>query len=142
MKKGIVSQVFIYIFVIIVIAIVLLFGFKQVVNLKNLTEKSVYVAFKNDFSKAVDSVYYLNKGSTLVFSESSRNKGLGLPNKIKKICFQNNKVKFDSELYKDFIVDNLEGELCIDVAKGKLNFKLENNVENEEVKVKISGVGT
>lgn len=142
MKKGIASQVFIYIFVMIVIALILLFGFKQVSNLKNLGEKSIYISFKSDFTKAVDNVYYLNKGSVVVFSESSRNKPLGIPNNINKICFENSKVVLNTEEYDNFIVENLYGSECINTANGKLSFRLENAVEDGEVIVKISNAGT
>jgi len=142
MKKGIVSQVFIYIFAVIVIALIMFFGFKQIVNLKDLTEKSVYISFKSDFSKAVDSVYYLNKGSVLSFEKNSRNKPLDVPKEINKICFEQNKVLLNSEKYQNFAVNNLYGAECISTDNGKLNFRLENVVENGEVIVKISHVGT
>ena len=142
MRKGIASQVFIYIFAVIVIALIMFFGFKQVVNLKDLTEKSIYISFKSDFSKAVDGVYYLNKGSVLTFEKNSRNKPLDAPKEIDKICFQNDKVILSSEKYQDFTVDNLYGNECISTDNGKLSFRLENAVENGEVTVKISDVGT
>ena len=142
MKKGVISQVFIYIFVVIVMALIMFFGFKQVVNLKNLGDKSVYITFKSDFTNAVNDVYYMNKDSTLVFSKDSRNKALILPKDIKKVCFENNKVILNSDNYDDFIVNNLIGSDCINTINGGLSFKLENTVENQEVKVKVSGVGT
>ncbi len=142
MKKGIASQVFIYIFVMIVIAMILLFGFRQISNLNNLSEKSTYISFKSDFMKAVDDVYYLNKGSVLLFSEDSRNKPLYVPKDIKKICFEGNIVKFDSQKYNNFAVDNLQGSECINIIDGKLRFRLENTIEDGNVIVKISGVGT
>lgn len=142
MRKGIVSQVFIYIFVVIVMALILFFGFKQVVNIKNLTDKSTYIAFKSDFSKDVNDAYYLNKGSILVFSEDSVNKELTLPKGIKRICFRDNKVILNSQEFDDFTVDYLTGDECINAVNGRLGFKLENIVENQEVKVRISNVGT
>lgn len=142
MRKGIASQVFIYIFAAIVIAMILFFGFKQAVNLKNLAEKSSYVAFKSDFTKAVDSAYYLNKGSVISFEKSSRNKPLDIPKEIKKICFENSRVMLNSEKYQDFTVNNLYGNECINADNGKLSFRLENAVEDGESIVKISSVGT
>ena len=71
-----VSQVFIYIFVVIVMALIIFFGFKQVVNLQDLSQKSYYISFKEDITSSVNDVYYMNKGSTLVFSKFSRNKEL------------------------------------------------------------------
>ena len=142
MRKGVTSQVFIYIFVVIVMALIMFFGFKQVVNLKNLGDKSVYITFKNDFSNSVNDVYYMNEGSTLVFSKDSRNKDLILPKYIKKVCFENNKVILDSDNYDDFIVNNLIRSECINVVNGGLSFKLENIVENQEVFVKVNRVGT
>ena len=64
-----VSQVFIYIFVVIVMALIIFFGFKQVVNLQDLSQKSYYISFKEDITSSVNDVYYMNKGSTLVFSK-------------------------------------------------------------------------
>jgi len=141
MKKGIASQVFIYIFVMIVIAMILLFGFRQVANLRNLSEKSVYVSFKTDFSKAVSDAYYLNKGSVLVFDKSSRNKPLNVPKEARRVCFDGGVVNFNSEIYEEFIVDHLQGNGCINILNGKLSFRLE-NIYDGEVKVKISSVGT
>ena len=142
MRKGIANQVFIYIFVVILMALIILFGFKQVVNLKNLGDKSVYVTFKSDFTNAVNDVYYMNKDSTLVFSKDSRNKALVLPKDIKKICFENNKVVLNSDNYKDFTVDNMVGSDCINAVNGGLSFRLENVVENQKVFVKVNRVGT
>ena len=142
MKKGVIDQVFIYIFVIIVIALVLLFGFKQVTNLKNLSEKTTYTVFREDFKKAVNDIYYKNEGSAVVFSKISKNKPLSLPSEIKKVCFENEKVVINSEKYYNFTVDNLITSVdCINV-NNELSFKLENVVENREVKIRISDVGT
>ena len=142
MKKGAIDQVFIYIFVMIVIAFIIFFGFKQITNLNKLSEKSNYAVFKSDFSKAIDNVYYMNKGSTLVFSRDSRNKPLALPKDIKKVCFEDNKVSLNSIQYANFTVEHLNGDLCMDVVNGALSFRLENSVESQEVKVKVSDVGT
>src|SRR3989344_5344731 len=135
MRKGVIDQVFIYIFVMIVIAFIIFFGFKQITNLNKLSEKSNYAVFKSDFSKAIDNVYYMNKGSTLVFSRDSRNKPLALPKDIKKVCL-------NSIQYANFTVEHLNGDLCMDVVNGALSFRLENSVESQEVKVKVSDVGT
>jgi len=137
-----VSQVFIYIFVAIVMALVIFFGFKQVVNLQDLSQKSYYISFKEDMTSSVNDVYYMNKGSTLVFSKFSRNKELILPSEIKEVCFRDNIVSFDIDKYKKFEVENLKGDICIRIADNRLGFKLENVVIGDEVFVEISDVGT
>lgn len=137
-----VSQVFIYIFVAIVMALVIFFGFKQVVNLQDLSQKSYYISFKEDITSSVNDVYYMNKGSTLVFSKFSRNKELILPSEIKEVCFRDNIVSFDIDKYKKFEVENLKGDICIRIADNRLGFKLENVVIGDEVFVEISDVGT
>ena len=142
MKKGIASQVFIYIFMAIVIALILFFGFKQIVGLQDLTQKTYYVAFKEDLNSAVSDIYYKNAGSVLVFSTSSRNKPLILPKDIKEVCFGGNEIIFDNLKYDKFEIENLKGDICIRTVQSSLSFKLENVVVGEDVKVKISGVGT
>jgi len=137
-----VSQVFIYIFVVIVMALIIFFGFKQVVNLQDLSQKSYYISFKEDITSSVNDVYYMNKGSTLVFSKFSRNKELILPSEIKEVCFRDNIVSFDIDKYKKFEVENLKGDICIRIADNRLGFKLENVVIGDEVFVEISDVGT
>jgi len=139
MKKGVSSQIFIYIFIVIVMAMVLLFGFKQIVNIQNLNEKAVYVEFKSDFKDAVNDVYYKNKGSVIVFSEDSRNKPLRLPNDVEQVCFTNNNVEILP--YDDFNVDFLMtvGNFCIQDNNG-LSFKLENVVVNQETFVEITEI--
>jgi hypothetical protein len=137
MKKGMTSQVFIYIFIVIVMAMVLLFGFKQIVNIQNLNQKSVYLEFKSDFKDAVSNVYYKNKGSVLAFSKDSRNKPLILPNDVEQVCFDNSNVNILP--YDSFVVDFLTGNLCIGNKNG-LSFRLENVVINSETFVTISEI--
>ena len=126
MKKGTSSQVFIYIFLVIVMALILFFGFKQIAGLSKLSDESNYVVFKNDFSDAVNNLYYKNKGSTNVFSSTSRNKPLGLPKGINEVCFNEGEVSLVPENYGKFEVENLDGNLCIKSLRDALNFKLEN----------------
>lgn len=142
MKKGIASQVFIYIFAVIVMAMILYFGFTQIANLKNLGDKSVYITFKSELAGAVNDIYYKNKGSISVFSEDSRNKPLELPKGINKVCFEGSKVILNSEDYDDFIVENLKGDICMDALNGRLRFRLENVFIDQETYVVISTVGT
>ena len=126
MRKGIASQVFIYIFAVIVMAMILYFGFTQIVNIKGLTDKSVYITFREDFKDAVNDVYYKNKGSVMVFSQESRNKPLELPNGINQVCFQGSKVMLNSIDYDDFNAEFLNGSGCINAIGGRLSLKLEN----------------
>ena len=133
MKKGISSQVFIYIFAVIVMALILFFGFKQIVGLKDLSDKSTYINFREDFREAVNGVFYKNKGSVIVFSLDSRNKPLVLPDNINDVCFEGNKVILVPEKYSGFEVDYLDGNECIKVVKDGLSFKLENMGELVEV---------
>jgi hypothetical protein len=140
MKKGIASQVFIYIFAVIVMAMILYFGFTQIVNLKGLTDKSVYITFREDFRDAVNEVYYKNKGSILVFSDESRNKPLELPKGLNSVCFEESKVILNPPDYDSFIVEFLKGDGCINVIKGRLSFKLENVVIEQDIYVMVSAV--
>jgi hypothetical protein len=145
MRKGVIDQVFIYIFAVIVIAFILYFGFTQIVNLKNLSEKSVYITFKNDFESAVNDVYYKNPNSVLEFSINSRNKPLELPKDVEKVCFNDEEVSFRPLLlYDEFIVEHLKGSEneCINVVRGRLRFKLTNDADGENTFVKVSDVGT
>lgn len=140
MKKGVASQVFIYIFIVIVIALVLFFGFKQIVGLKKLEDKSTYIIFKTDFSEAVNEMSYKNADSVMIFSPTSRNKPLVLPAGIKQVCFENNKVSLVPEKYSEFEVENLKENNCIQVKQGILSFKLENVVDDQEMKVEVSAI--
>ena len=146
MRKGIVSQVFIYIFVVIVMAMIIFFGFKQIVNLDNLQEKSNYVTFKTDFENAVDDIYYKNPGSKMVFSMSSRNKPLDLPKNVEQVCFNGEEVSFKPDkIYSNFNVEHLSslgGNSCFDVIDGRLSFELVNRAEGEVTYVDVSSVGT
>ena len=137
MKRGMVSQVFIYIFIVIVMALILVFGFKQISNIQNLNQRSVYIEFQNDLHDAVNDVYYKNKGSAIVFSQGSRNGPLRLPNDVEKVCFTNNLVNVIP--YGSFNVDFLTGNLCIPNSKG-LSFRLENKIIDQETFVEVRGI--
>ena len=142
MRKGIASQVFIYIFAVIVMVMILYFGFTQIVNIKGLTDKSVYITFREDFKDAVNDVYYKNKGSVMVFSQESRNKPLELPNGINQVCFEDSEVTFNPPDYDSFTVEFMKGNGCFDAVNGMLSFKLENVVEDQDNYVRVSDVGT
>lgn len=126
MKKGISSQIFVYIFAAIVMALILYFGFTQIAGLKDLSDKSTYIVFKNDFTEAVNDIYYKNKGSVMVFSLTSRNKPLILPNGIDNVCFEGDKVQLTSADYNNFRVDYLSGSGCINIVNDLFSFRLEN----------------
>lgn len=140
-KRGMVGQVFIYIFVVIVIAFIFLFGFNMIKKLNNLNEQTVYLTFKNDFKKNVDDLYYKNVGSVMVFSSSSRNKPLMLPKGIDEVCFEEGKVKVDSE-YADFNVEKLTvvSDFCVEILNNQLPFILENVFINGETYIQVSAV--
>ena len=138
-KKGIIGQPFIYIFMVIVIAFIFLFGFRMISNLGDLNEKTIYLTFKSDFGKSVDSLYYKNAGSVLFFDKDSRNKPLRLPKDVEEVCFvENSKVKLPP--WDSFDVDNLTGSGCIEVVDNQLSFKLENVVINGETFVQLSSI--
>jgi len=145
MKKGIASQVFVYIFAVIVIAFILYFGFTQIVNLKDLSDKSTYITFREDFKDAVNNVYYKSSDSSLVFSIDSRNKPLVLPKGVEEVYFSFvgdiGKISFDNVEYAPFEVEHLRkgddlGEY-IKVVKGRLSFKLTNEADEEETFVRV-----
>ena len=144
-KRGIALQPFIYIFTIIVIAFIFLFGYKVIIGVKETGEQATYLTFKNDFTKAVNNVYYYNVGSKLTYSSSTRNKPLLLPIEVKEVCFiQDNVVlKPFNEIYKEFSVDNLilpplQQELCIEAVNNRISFNLTNKVESGDTFVEIS----
>ena len=140
MKKGMSSQVFIYIFLAIVMALILFFGFKQIAGLTELSDKSTYVVFKNDFTEAVDKLFYKNQGSTVVFSPTSRNKPLVLPKGITNICFEGSEVKLLPKKYDDFEIENLRGDVCMVTTSGRLSFNLENVIVSDDVKIEVSEI--
>ncbi|MBU2634488.1 MAG: hypothetical protein KJ674_04555 [Nanoarchaeota archaeon] len=145
-KRGVMNLPFVYIFMIIVIAFVLLFGFRMIVKLNDLKEKTVYLTFEEDFKKEVEKMYNNNKGSMTTYSLGSRNKPLYVPKDVNEICINGVRVTPDDFKYESFEVENLRGynngitEVCIDTKNGLFNFKLKNDVIGNEVYVLLTAI--
>ena len=166
-KKGVINQVFIYIFVAIVIALVMFFGYNQIRKILLVNEKAKYIDFKFNLEKAAESVFYKSPGSLIEYSKGSSKKPMILPKSIKKICFKDkdkemdvneiNKLKEDEKNilkridknvvplpleYDAFDVKGLKpniNPLCFTVINEKISFILESKFENDENYVEIRG---
>ena len=140
-KRGILDLPFVYIFMIIVIAFILLFGLNMIFKLNELKEKTVYLTFKTDLDKEVEKMYNMNEGSVTTYSFNSKNKPLQMPKEIKEICVNGDRIILNNLKYEDFEIENLRGynedfmEVCIDTKNGYFQFKLENDVDNNNVYV-------
>ncbi|MBS3155741.1 hypothetical protein J4413_00710 [Candidatus Woesearchaeota archaeon] len=143
-KRGVSSQVFIYIFVIIVVGLVFLFGFQQINKLNRLNEQAVYVEFQSEFRQSIENVYNKNEGTVMTFSSFSSNKPLRLPSSIKSISFEEkngeiNVIPSDVK-YNRFTVDKLKTTVSNIRTNGEISFVLENNIIDGETKVILKDV--
>ena len=144
-KKGMIQQIFYYIFAVVLIALIFAFGYQQITRLQNLNEQAKFITFKTDFQNAVNNIYYKNPGSTSVYSSNSANKPLTLPQDSKKVCVKklnekSSQVNSDSKYSTPFNIDNLVPETqekCFSLASSKFSFTLENKVVNREALVYI-----
>ena len=146
MKKGVLTtETFMYIFAIIVIALILVFGARTIYNFDKTKQQAIYIQFKTDFINAVENVYTKNVGTTIVYSVGSSNSPLQVPSSTQNICFDEPegdlKVRLDPPKYSFFSVEHLRtsntfGD-CIQIKNQKFSFKLINELENNEIVVKI-----
>jgi hypothetical protein len=81
-KKGQVNQVFIYMMAAIIFGVVIIFGYKAVAMLLNLSEDTKLIQFKMDIVSSIDN---------MVPTQDRRIKSYELPDKFSKICFFNMK---------------------------------------------------
>ncbi|MDD5331334.1 MAG: hypothetical protein PHE43_00745 [Candidatus Nanoarchaeia archaeon] len=84
MKRGQISQIFIWITAIIVMGLVLYFGAKTAFKLKDSGNQVVLLKEIQNLKDEVEKYYYLDKGS-------SKKITLGFPSEITYICFSNGK---------------------------------------------------
>ena len=139
MKKAqLTAQPFYYIFIMIVIAMILVFGFRIINNLRETQEQTKFVQFKTDLQASVNSVYLKNPGTKISYSSL-------LPKDVKQVCFKDfttyTEVSAKSEFFLTFQVDNLIPKFdnyCLQAKAGKLDFTLENKILNRETIVEIS----
>ena len=80
MKRGISTQVFIFIFALIMIVLVLWFGIKSLGTVKSTSDKVELLTFVSHFENAIEEYYNLDVGS-------SARKTFPLPKAIQQICF-------------------------------------------------------
>lgn len=167
-KRGIVNQVFVYIFVAIVIALVVLFGFNQIWGILRISEKAKYVDFKLNLEKSAESIFVKSPGSLVEYSKMSSKKPLVLPKSIKKVCFKNkdkeldvnelNKLKEDERnilkridknvilLPLDYDAFDIKGlktsknPICFNTLNEKISFILESKFVDDENYVEIREV--
>src|SRR3989344_6841785 len=140
-KRGILDLPFVYIFMIIVIAFILLFGLNMIFKLNELKEKTIYLTFKTDLEREVEKMYDMNKGSITTYSFESKNKPLKVPKEIKEICIDGSNVILDNIKYEDFEIENLRSYdnglnvICVDTKNGYFQFRLENDVIDNDIYV-------
>ena len=145
-KRGILDLPFVYIFMIIVIAFILLFGLNMIFKLNELKEKTIYLTFKTDLEREVEKMYDMNKGSITTYSFESKNKPLKVPKEIKEICIDGSNVILDNIKYEDFEIENLRSydnglnEICVDTKNGYFQFRLENDVIDNDIYVLITKI--
>ena len=145
-KRGILDLPFVYIFMIIVIAFILLFGLNMIFKLNELKEKTIYLTFKTDLEREVEKMYDMNKGSVTTYKFNSKNKPLKVPKEIKEICIDGSNVILDNIKYEDFEIENLRSydnglnEICVDTKNGYFQFRLENDVIDNDIYVLITKI--
>jgi hypothetical protein len=77
-KKGQINQVFIYMMAAIIFGVVIIFGYKAVGTLLNLSEDTKLIQFKMDIVSGIDN---------MVPTQDRRIRTFTLPDKYEKICF-------------------------------------------------------
>jgi len=157
MKKGqLMSQPIIYLFYALVAAMILIFGIKVIVGIKDNSERVEFESFFNDLKSEVNKVYQDSYGSRLSLDK------LTVPKKIDEICFvgekELDKVR-DEDLRELIRLDNdgnnvffagikldwgprrkidlldIDGTICEDTRDRKINLVLENVGMKVEVKL-------
>ena len=113
MKKGeLMSQPFMYIFIIVVLAFVLFFGVKMIINLINFSDKAQVANFVNDFKGRISDVYSDNYGSTVSLDN------IKVPKNIFEVCVLNSNFPIDFSLINN------------DEFRAKLNLSVDGNNDN------------
>lgn len=82
-KKGISSQVFVWIFAMVVLGVIIYFGFSMVSKTWCFGKKVDTVAFHQDLKAKVEEIYLLSKGSNAKADFS-------VPDGIREVCFTEN----------------------------------------------------
>lgn len=95
---------FIFILTLVVVALILVWGFRVILDLKKQAELSELAVFVNDLKNDVKAYYYFDVGS-------SKQLNLNLPYKIKELCFFNPKDPITAEInleLETLLLDNPE----------------------------------
>ena len=130
-KAQLLGQPFIYIFAIIVAALVLVFGTKAILDLKEKQELAELTTFVTKLKEDVAAYYRFDIGS-------SKELNLNLPRKVKKVCFTENKLEIFPKVFflNEFKIPYLkpvETPLCID-TNGKLKAIIETKPRYVEIR--------
>ena len=83
MKKGDVSQIFVYITAIIIFGVIFLFGYKAINHFLDESDKVGYITFKTDMEKAVRTIKN-DFDSVIVYSAE---RPLRVPSRYTEVCF-------------------------------------------------------
>ncbi len=162
MKKGLSTQIFIFIFALIMIALVLGFGIKSLGTVKNTADKVELLTFITNLDEGIQEYYAFDVGS-------NKRVQLLLPNQVKEVCFVNPKEPLTTthknqdflfflknnkkdNLYilpldaftnpaPDFTIDNMivpadQNPLCVK-TQGKLDILIETVLYNDQIFVQI-----
>jgi len=131
-KRGqLLGQPFVYIFAIIVAALILVFGTKSILDLRERQELVELATFVTDLKEEVAAYYRFDIGS-------SKELDLNLPRKVKQVCFYENKLKVSPEIFalNEFKIKYLkpvETQLCIN-TNGKLKAIIETKAKYVEIR--------
>ena len=94
-KKGqLLSQPFIYIFMLVVIGLLLFFGFRVIKNFMSVTKDVEFVKFVNDFEDEIELYYDLDIGSSKIIDAP-------VGNEIMYTCFVDRDGKIDYSIAPD-----------------------------------------
>lgn len=101
MKKGVAEQVFIYIFALIVMALVLVFGFRSILDIKEKAELTEISKFISNLKDLINTYYNFDVGS-------SKEIKLNAPSKVNEICFVNPKQEIKGKISDAFFYETLK----------------------------------
>lgn len=145
MKKAQIGQIIVYILAVVIFAMILVFGYKAVVNLRQQTEQAAYISFQKALEADIKSIYFdfesvkqktysiagytkvcfitshpeMATGITITgepMIENSVNSGVQ-----KNVFLVNSKI---DSFYVGKIDAGITDFECIDILNGKLNIKL------------------
>ena len=97
-KRGISSQIFIWIFAMVVLGVIIYFGFDMIGKTWCFGKKVDTVKFHQDLKMKVEEIYLLSKGSNAKAEFS-------VPNGIREVCFCDN-CNFNNNRKDDYVAKN------------------------------------